>query len=188
MDLFQDLTEAQAQAVRHKDGPLLVLAGAGSGKTRVVTRRMANLVREGVKPWSILGITFTNKAAGEMRERVKQLAAEDVWVSTFHSFCARMLRRHLDLEPYTREFSIFDQDDSKRLVEDVLEELRIDDKQNKPASIQASISRFKNAMARPEDVSASASSFGARVVAQAFERYQARLQASNALDFDDLLL
>ncbi|MHC5081696.1 MAG: ATP-dependent helicase, partial [Planctomycetota bacterium] len=189
MDIFQDVTEAQARAIRHRSGPLLVIAGAGSGKTRVVTRRIAHLIHEGQNPWNILGITFTNKAADEMRERVKALIEEDPWISTFHSFCARTLRRHLEQEGYTKDFTIFDEDDKNRLLREVLEEVGADPQHVKPAAAGAYISRLKNAMKEPEEAPELAWGGGrARTLVRVYHAYLDRLQRNNALDFDDLLL
>ncbi|MHC4599046.1 MAG: ATP-dependent helicase, partial [Planctomycetota bacterium] len=188
MDIFEDITAAQEQAIRHKDGPLLVLAGAGSGKTRVVTRRIASLVHGGVDPRHVLGITFTNKAADEMRERVRELVEEDLWISTFHAFCARTLRRHILLEGYTHEFTIFDEDDRRNLVKEVLGDLQADLKQNKPARVAAVISRMKNSLETSDDAPAAGRGFGRTLHARVYETYQKRLRLNNALDFDDLLL
>ncbi|MHC4778261.1 MAG: ATP-dependent helicase [Planctomycetota bacterium] len=189
MNIFHEVTEAQKDAIRHRDGPLLVLAGAGSGKTRVVTRRIAALVRSGVAPHGVLGITFTNKASDEMRERVRALVEEDIWISTFHSFCARILRRHILLEGYTNDFTIYDEDDRRSLIKEVLIDQYVDLKQNKPAKVAAVISKLKNSMVSPEDASAElGGGFGQQLHARAYESYQQRLRRNNALDFDDLLL
>ena len=187
MDLLKDVTQSQAKAITHVEGPLLVLAGAGSGKTRVVTRRIAHLASVGVAPWNILGITFTNKAAGEMAERVKALVDGDVLICTFHSFCARMLRRHIG-EGWTPDFTIFDQDDSRKLVKDVISGLNLDPRDFAPNRVHNEISRLKNAMQSPEEAAGSKFDFRGRTIARIYTAYQERLKANNALDFDDLLL
>src|SRR5437763_7304648 len=141
-DLLADLTPAQAEAVAHFEGPLLILAGAGSGKTRVITRRVAYLLRQGVRPAQILAITFTNKAANEMRQRVEALVPESrVWISTFHSLGARLVRQHADRLGLERNFTIYDQRDRTRLVKDALEAANIDNVRFTPERIEAAISR-----------------------------------------------
>ncbi len=187
MDLFRDVTDSQAEAIRSTEGPLLVLAGAGSGKTRVVTYRIAHLVRGGRNPWNLLGITFTNKAAGEMQERVRALVEEDIWISTFHAFCARQLRRHLRHDRFTNDFTIFDEEDRRRLIRDILADLEVDPKQFQPAPVAQAVSARKNAAAGSGDP---VRGFGAwrEVVTEVQETYQERLARNNALDFDDLLL
>jgi ATP-dependent DNA helicase UvrD/PcrA len=185
--ILQDLNPAQREAVLHRDSPLLVVAGAGSGKTRVVTRRIAHLVACGEKPWSILAVTFTNKAAGEMRERVAELLGEEspVWVSTFHSTAARVLRREDGGVSRTRNFTIYDQDDSKRLVKAVLGDLKADSEEFSPRQVMTAIDRWKNKGVRPDDVEPGF--YRDRVFAKAYHLYEQRLQLADALDFNDLL-
>ena len=145
MDIFAGLNPAQKEAVEHTDGPLLIMAGAGSGKTKVLTCKVANLLAKGVAPWSILAITFTNKAATEMRERVDRMigeGAKDVWLSTFHSFCAKFLRREVEATGmYKRNFVIYDSSDSQVVIKECLKELNLDPKQYAPSSIQNAISK-----------------------------------------------
>src|SRR6516165_3964949 len=149
-DLLADLTPAQREAVTHTEGPLLILAGAGSGKTRVITRRVAYLLSQGVRPGNVLAITFTNKAAGEMRQRVETLVPESrVWISTFHSLGARLLRQYADRLGLERNFTIYDQTDRTRLVKAALEAADIDSVRFTPEHIQAAISKAKNQLLRP---------------------------------------
>ena len=147
MSIYDTLNEQQKEAVYHTEGPLLILAGAGSGKTRVLTHRIAYLIEEkGVNPWNILAITFTNKAAGEMRERVDRLVgfgSESIWVSTFHSMCVRILRRHIELLGYDNSFTIYDTDDQKTLMKDICKLLQIDTKIYRERSLLAAISQAK---------------------------------------------
>ena len=194
MSIYDTLNTEEAEAVRHTEGPVLILAGAGSGKTRVITHRIAYLMDEcGVNPWNILAITFTNKAAGEMRERVDNLigfGAESVWISTFHSMCVRILRRHIDLMGYDSSFTIYDTDDQKSLMKDVCKYLKIDTKDLKERAILSEISSAKNELITPlqyreENVGVS---FRNKRIADAYEEYQKRLKKNNALDFDDLLM
>ena len=155
MSIYDTLNEQQSEAVLHTEGPLLILAGAGSGKTRVLTHRIAYLIEEkGVNPWNILAITFTNKAAGEMRERVDQLVgfgSESIWVSTFHSTCVRILRRHIDLLGYDTNFTIYDADDQKTLMKDVCKLLNIDTKVYRERSLLNAISHAKDELVTPEE-------------------------------------
>ena len=193
MDLYDSLNDEQYQAVTHGSGPLLVLAGAGSGKTRVITHRIAHLIREcGVSPYRILAITFTNKAANEMKERVARLldnAYNDVWVSTFHSACVRMLRRFCTGLGYESNFAIYDTDDQKRAMKDVLRHLNIDVKQFPPKQVLAVISKAKNELIGPEEFRSSEIGRGCdRNIARAYTEYQEFLQKNNAFDFDDLLM
>ncbi len=187
-----DLNEAQREAVLATEGPLLVVAGAGSGKTRVLTYRVAHLIRAcGVKPNEILAITFTNKAAGEMRERLERMlgqTARAIWILTFHAACGRMLRREAERLGYRSTFTIYDDQDQVRLVKACLEELGKDPKRFSPRGIHAQISRAKNELVSPEDYAARVASFWDQTVAEAYELYQQRLHASNAVDFDDLLM
>ncbi|HXF99119.1 MAG TPA: UvrD-helicase domain-containing protein [Gaiellaceae bacterium] len=187
-----DLNEAQRAAVLHTEGPLLVVAGAGSGKTRVLTYRVAHLIRAcGVKPNEILAITFTNKAAGEMRERLERMlgaTARAIWILTFHAACGRMLRREAQRLGYTSTFTIYDDQDQVRLVKACLEELGKDPKRFSPRGIHAQISRAKNELVSPAEYRARVASFWDQTVAEVYELYQRRLHASNAVDFDDLLM
>ncbi len=190
--LLEGLNPPQRDAVVHRGGPLLVVAGAGSGKTRVLTRRIAHLVATGeVAPWEILAITFTNKAAGEMRERLGDLvgsSVERMWVSTFHSACVRMLRAHGDRLGYRRSFSIYDDSDSRRLVEQVLKELGIDTKKIPPRSVQSAISQAKAELVDFESYKERAQTVFERRIADVYAGYQQRLTASSAMDFDDILM
>ena len=192
MDLMQGLNEPQQRAVACLQGPLLIVAGAGSGKTRVLTFRIANLLEHGVPPYRILAITFTNKAAREMRERVDTLigdAAQDVWLSTFHSFCARLLRMELEhYGRYAKNFVIYDAADSKGLIRECLKELNIDEKHTAPGAVQAHISDAKNRLLDVAAFTAQATDFFAEQVAKIYALYQSKLQENNALDFDDLLM
>ncbi|TET35170.1 MAG: ATP-dependent DNA helicase PcrA [Planctomycetota bacterium] len=191
-DPLANLTEAQTAAVLHRGGPLLVVAGAGSGKTRVVTCRVAKLVLDGVPPWAILAITFTNKAANEMRERVAALTDAatlgQMRVSTFHSFCAWLLRRHAEEVGLTRDFSIYDEADQLSVVKSVMSEKGIDPASFKPGMIHSMISRAKNEMKGPEAYDEDAYDIYERTVARVYRGYQALLKVQNAVDFDDLLL
>ncbi|HLX32158.1 MAG TPA: UvrD-helicase domain-containing protein [Gaiellaceae bacterium] len=186
-----DLNPAQREAVLHTEGPVLVVAGAGSGKTRVLTRRIAHLLGAvGVKPPEILAITFTNKAAGEMRERVGDLVgppARAAWVMTFHSACGRILRREAQRLGYRSNFTIYDQADQVRLVKRCLEELERDPKRFTPRGIHSQISHAKNTLVSPEAYSERIASFYDQTVAEVYDLYQKRLFASNAVDFDDML-
>jgi len=187
-----DLNDAQREAVLATEGPLLVVAGAGSGKTRVLTYRVAHLIRAcGVKPNEILAITFTNKAAGEMRERLERMlgqTARAIWILTFHAACGRMLRREAERLGYRSTFTIYDDQDQVRLVKACLEELGKDPKRFSPRGIHAQISRAKNELVSPEEYRSRVASFWDQTVAEAYELYQRRLHASNAVDFDDLLM
>ncbi len=188
MDLLSDLTPAQREAVTHLDGPLLIIAGAGSGKTRVITRRVGYLLQQGVRPWNILAITFTNKAAGEMRQRVETLAPRSrVWISTFHSFGARILRQYADRLGLDRNFTIYDQDDRKKVVQEALAAANIDNVHFTPDRIQAAISRAKNQLLDPPGYTATATDFFGQTVARVYPLYEKKLRDGNALDFDDLL-
>ena len=187
------LNAPQREAVQHTEGPLLVLAGAGSGKTRVLTHRIAYLIEEkGVNPWNILAITFTNKAAGEMRDRVDRIVgygAESIWVSTFHSACVRILRRHIDLLGYDTSFTIYDTDDQKTLMKDICKHLNVDTKIYKERNLLSMISSAKNEMITPEEYRLRAEGdFGRQKAALVYEEYEKQMRANNALDFDDLLL
>ncbi len=187
-DLLDELTPAQREAVTHFEGPLLILAGPGSGKTRVITRRVAWLLQQGVRPNNILAITFTNKAAGEMRQRVEQLVPGcRVWVSTFHSFGARLLRQYADRLELDRNFTIYDQNDRARIVKMALEDAGIDNARFSPESIAGAISKAKNQLLGPDRFAERAGDFYEKTVAGIYPLYEKRLRDSNALDFDDLL-
>jgi len=178
--------------VEHTDGPLLIMAGAGSGKTKVLTCKVANLLAKGVAPWSILAITFTNKAATEMRERVDRMigeGAKDVWLSTFHSFCAKFLRREVEATGmYKRNFVIYDSSDSQVVIKECLKELNLDPKQYAPSSIQNAISNAKNQLMGPKAVARDADNFFQQKVAEVYALYAKKLRTNNAMDFDDLLM
>ncbi len=191
--LLADLTEPQRQAVTHVQGPLLVLAGAGSGKTRVITRRIAWLVlRVGLAPWNILAITFTNKAAGEMRERVARLVSERqaraITICTFHSLCARLLRQYARQAGLPENYSIYDTGDQERAVKRALERLQISGTNFPPSRVLAAISNAKNDLVGPEEFARQAHDFSDRHIARIYHQYQEQLQKSQALDFDDLLM
>jgi DNA helicase-2/ATP-dependent DNA helicase PcrA len=187
-DLLVGLTESQRQAVTHIDGPQLVLAGPGSGTTRVVTHRIVYLLRHGIPDRSILALTFTNKASLEMRNRVARLAPDsNVWISTFHRFCARLLRRYASLVGLAENFTIYDTDDSRRALKSVLEQHDFDANQVTPDRIGAAISAAKNRLLSPEDFPAVARGSAGVIAARLYPHYQERLLASNAVDFDDLL-
>jgi len=193
MDLYASLNEMQAEAVRHERGPLLILAGAGSGKTRVITHRIARLICEcGVSPYRILAITFTNKAADEMKERVAKLLDDefnDVWVSTFHSMCVRMLRRFCPAIGYDQNFVIYDTDDQKRAMRDTLKHLNIDVKMLPPKQVLSVISSAKNELIGPEEFRTSKLGLSVdRNISRAYAEYQELLRKNNAFDFDDLLM
>ena len=189
MDLLSDLNESQRQAVTHIDGPLLVLAGAGSGKTRVITRRVAHLIRQGVAPWQVLAITFTNKAAREMAERIAALdAPPGATACTFHSLCARLLREfagECDLSP---RYSIYDDADQKRLVKRVMTAAGLDAATINPAAALSAISHAKMRLQRADAYADQAATFGQRQLAKVYAAYERALHAANALDFDDLLM
>jgi DNA helicase II / ATP-dependent DNA helicase PcrA len=190
-ELLEGLNEPQREAVLHGEGPLLILAGAGSGKTRVLTHRIAHLVGSGAaRPGEILAITFTNKAAGEMRERVEALVggrARAMWVMTFHSACARMLRSDAQRLGYTRGFTIYDEQDSLRLVKACIDELDVDPKRFAPRGIRRQISDAKNQLLDAEAYRLKVSSFFEQTAADVYDLYEKRLHAANAMDFDDLL-
>ena len=193
MSIYDSMNERQREAVFHTEGPLLILAGAGSGKTRVLTHRIAYLIEEkGVNPWNILAITFTNKAAGEMRERVDRLVAfgaESVWVSTFHSACVRILRRHIDRLGYDSKFTIYDSDDQKTLMKDICKRLQIDTKQWKEKTLLGIISSAKNELIGAQEYEMNTmGDFSKRKIAEAYKEYQRQLRTNNALDFDDLIM
>lgn len=193
MSIYDKLNEPQREAVYHTDGPLLILAGAGSGKTRVLTHRIAYLIEErNVNPWNILAITFTNKAAGEMRERVDSLVgfgSESIWVSTFHSMCVRILRRFIDRLGYDNRFTIYDTDDQKTLMKEVCKKVAIDTKVFKERSLMSAISSAKNELILPDEFELNVGGDFAKLkIAKVYREYEAQLRANNALDFDDLLV
>lgn len=189
MDLLADLTPPQRQAVTHKDGPLLVLAGAGSGKTRVITRRVAYMMREGVPGKNILALTFTNKAAGEMRERIEAASPDSkVWVGTFHGLCARLLRSYAALVGIDRNFTIYDQGDRLRAVKQVMTQLDLENTSVSPEKVESAISKAKNELLSPEAYAKRHGDHVAAVTAKVYGLYQKRLRDSSAVDFDDLLV
>ena len=193
MAVYDTLNKPQKEAVFHTEGPLLILAGAGSGKTRVLTHRIAYLIEEkGVNPWNILAITFTNKAAEEMRQRVDSLVgigAESIWVSTFHSMCVRILRRYIDRLGYDNRFTIYDTDDQKTLMKEVCRKTDIDTKRFKERMLLSVISSAKNEMILPEEFELNAGGdFVQLKIAKVYKEYEAQMRANNALDFDDLLV
>lgn len=193
MAVYDTLNKPQKEAVFHTEGPLLILAGAGSGKTRVLTHRIAYLIEEkGVNPWNILAITFTNKAAEENRQRVDSLVgigAESIWVSTFHSMCVRILRRYIDRLGYDNRFTIYDTDDQKTLMKEVCRKTDIDTKRFKERMLLSVISSAKNEMILPEEFELNAGGdFVQLKIAKVYKEYEAQMRANNALDFDDLLV
>lgn len=191
--LLDTLNKEQREAVLNTEGPLLILAGAGSGKTRVITHRIAYLIEDkGVNPWNIMAITFTNKAAGEMRERVDELVgfgSESIWVATFHSSCVKILRRHIDKIGYDNNFTIYDTDDQKTLIKDICKRLNVDTKTLKERAILSAISSAKNELISAERyIKESGDNFGKSKIGHIYKEYQAQLKKNNALDFDDLLV
>ena len=193
MNSYETMNEMQQEAVTHTEGPLLILAGAGSGKTRVLTHRTAYLIEEaGVNPYHIMAITFTNKAAGEMRERIDDMVgygSESIWVSTFHSSCVRILRRFIDRLGYDTNFTIYDGDDQKSLIKDICKRLEIDTKIYKERSFLGAISSAKDELVSPEEFTLRAQGDFAKLKqAQVYREYQASLKKNNALDFDDLIM
>ncbi len=192
MNILENLNPTQIKAVKHIKGPLLILAGAGSGKTRVLTHRIAYLIKkQGIDPNKILAITFTNKAANEMQERIERLIGFDsrrMWIMTFHAACGRILRREIKRLGYTSNFSILDESDSVRLIRNCLIELDYDPKRYPPKSIKNQISSLKNELIDTETYQASASSYFEKIVSCVYQLYQERLFANNSLDFDDLIM
>ena len=191
MDFLDKLNPQQRQAVTAGAGPVLVLAGPGSGKTRVLTQRVAYLIaKEGVRPYQMLAVTFTNKAANEMKNRVREMlgemAADGLWLGTFHSICARLLRRESEQLPFDASFVIYDDDDQQRVVKGAIHDLNLDDKTYRPQSVHAAISRAKNDLIFPEDYPIQ--TYRDEVVKRVYKRYQELLKQNNAVDFDDLLL
>lgn len=193
MSMYDTLNEQQKQGVFTVDGPVLLLAGAGSGKTRVLTHRIAYLIEEmGVDSWNVMAITFTNKAAGEMKERVKDivgLGAEKIWVSTFHSTCVKILHRYIDRLGYDNNFTIYDTDDQKTVMKDICKRLQIDTKMMKERSFLSAISSAKDELVSPNEYSLHAmGDFKKQKIAQVYQEYQTVLKKNNALDFDDLIM
>ena len=193
MSIYDSLNREQKEAVLTVDGPLLLLAGAGSGKTRVLTHRIAYMIDEmGVNPWHILAITFTNKAAAEMRERVDNIVgfgAEQVWVATFHSTCVKILRRHIDRLGFSNDFTIYDTDDQKSVIKDICKRFQIDTKQLKERTIMSAISSAKDELISPLEYELNAfGDFNKKKIASVYKEYQAILKRCNALDFDDLIV
>ncbi len=193
-ELLDKLNDRQKEAVEYVDGPLLILAGAGSGKTRVLTYKIAYLLQQGVvKPWEILAITFTNKAAKEMKERVMALVdgeeASSLWLGTFHSVCVRILRREIELLGYSKEFNIFDEIDKDKVIKEVMKKLNIDEKQYPVASIKGEIGRAKDSMKSPDQyIKEVAGDFRREKIGEIYKEYQNTLKKNNSIDFDDILL
>lgn len=191
MDILSGLNEPQREAACHTEGPLLILAGAGSGKTRVLTHRIAYLLQQGVAPWQILAVTFTNKAAQEMRERVEKLvgpAASAIWVSTFHTACVRILRQEIQELGFNKNFVIFDSQDQLTLVKNILKEMNLSDKNYHPKALLGAISTAKNELVSAEEYQRKAADYWANTVAEVYLKYQRKLRANNGLDFDDLIM
>ena len=193
MSKYDTLNPQQKEAVFHTEGPLLLLAGAGSGKTRVITHRIAYLIEEmGVRPWNILAITFTNKAAAEMRSRVDDIAgfgSDQIWVSTFHSMCVRILRRHSDRLGFDTAFTIYDTDDQKTIMKEVCKKLQIDTKQMKERTLMGMISKAKDELISPEEFALNAmGDYKQQKIAEVYKEYQELLKKNNAMDFDDLIV
>ena len=190
--IFEDLNDAQRRAVEIVGGPILVFAGAGSGKTRVLTHKIAYLINEiGIPPQNILAVTFTNKAASEMKSRVQSIVSSDatkVNVGTFHSICAGILRRQIHKIGYTNNFTIYDQNDSKSLIKEVVKEINLDLKTYDPRTCQIKISQYKNKLQSPENVASLSTDIFEERIAQVYEHYQKKLKDFNSVDFDDLLL
>jgi DNA helicase-2/ATP-dependent DNA helicase PcrA len=186
------LNPPQREAVINTEGPLLILAGAGSGKTRALTHRVAHLISEGTPPWAILAITFTNKAAREMRERVIDLsgdAALDAWVMTFHACCARILRRDIEKLGYKGNFSIYDDEDQMAVIKSIIKDMDINDKQYPPREVKSIISDAKNRLLTPAEwLEEAGEDFRNAKVHEIFVKYEYRLKNNNALDFDDIIL
>ncbi|NRG45625.1 DNA helicase PcrA [Bacillus sp. CRN 9] len=190
--LLNGLNPQQQNAVKATDGPLLIMAGAGSGKTRVLTHRIAYLmVEKGVNPYNILAITFTNKAAREMRERIQNMmggAADQIWISTFHSMCVRILRRDIDRIGFNRNFTILDSTDQQSVIKNILKEKNLDPKKFDPRAILGSISSAKNELITPEEYAKTAGDYFQQVISDVYTDYQKRLRKNHALDFDDLIM
>ncbi|MCL2498608.1 MAG: UvrD-helicase domain-containing protein, partial [Symbiobacteriaceae bacterium] len=190
MDMEASLNPQQQEAVEYCHGPVLILAGAGSGKTRVLIHRIAWLLHQGIAPERILAITFTNKAAAEMRYRATEMVgarAGRLWVFTFHATCVRILRRHIDLLGYKSSFSIIDAGDAERTTRGIIRNLGLDDKIYTPGAVYAIIDRAKNSMQTPEELASAAIDHYSRNVARIYQEYQQLLQRNNSLDFNDLI-
>lgn len=190
MDLLDKLNPMQREAVITTEGPLLLLAGAGSGKTRVLTHRIAYLIENGTNPFNIIAITFTNKASREMKERVESLVTENdgIWVSTFHSACVRILRREINKINFDNSFTIYDADDCEKLIKSVIKELNINEKQFPPRAVMSEISKLKDELIGPDKYEITAAGdYRASVIAKIYKQYQKRLKDSNSLDFDDII-
>ena len=193
MSVVETLNDKQKEAALYIEGPLLILAGAGSGKTRVITNRTAYMIKEkGINPFNILAITFTNKAAGEMRERINDIVgygAESIWVATFHSTCARILRRYIDRIGYDTSYTIYDTDDVKSVINDIIKRFEINTKYTSARALINCISSCKNEMITANQFARdNAGDFGMNDYVRVYKEYEEVLKKSNALDFDDLLL
>lgn len=190
--LLKGLNPEQQDAVKATDGPLLIMAGAGSGKTRVLTHRIGYLmVEKGVNPYNILAITFTNKAAREMRERIQRMmggAADEIWISTFHSMCVRILRRDIDRIGFNRNFTILDTTDQQSVIKGILKDKNLDPKKFDPRAILGAISSAKNELTTPEEFSKTTGDYYQQVVSDVYTEFQKRLRRNQALDFDDLIM
>ena len=191
-NIYESLNDEQKDAVMHTQGPVLILAGAGSGKTRVLVHRIAYMIdKEGISPFNILAITFTNKAAGEMRQRIDDMVgfgADQIWVATFHSTCVRILRRHIDLLGYDTNFTIYDTDDSKSVMKQVFKNLNIDNKQIKEKRVLNTISSCKDELMGVDEYESYAHGYEEERIAACYREYQETLKSSNALDFDDIIV
>ncbi len=192
-ELVKGMNPPQAEAVKYTDGPLLIMAGAGSGKTRVLTHRVAYLMAsKQIAPWNILAITFTNKAAREMKDRIARLVggvADDIWISTFHSMCVRILRRDIDRIRYDRNFSILDSSDQLTAIKQVLKELNLDPKKYEPRTLLGMISNHKNELRTPQDAAALVGTNPyEKVISDVYTAYEKKLKQNNVLDFDDLIM
>lgn len=191
MNLERELNPQQLEAVRRTEGPLIIFAGAGSGKTRVLTYRIAHLLNMGISPFRVMAVTFTNRAAAEMRERVQQLVgsdARDLWVSTFHSMAVRILRREARFIPYDRSFIIYDSADQLTVIKHCIEELRVDDRKFRPRGVLAEISSLKNELVTPKEYLELTRNVREETIADLYSLYQKKLLQQNAMDFDDLLV
>ena len=191
-EILEGLNDKQYEAVVNTEGPCLVIAGAGSGKTKVLTHKIAYLIKEkGVKPWDILAITFTNKAANEMKERIANLVgdeAADIWMGTYHSICVRILRRYIDRIGYKSDFVIFDTSDQRTLVKECLKTLKVDDKLFTDRAVLSEISNGKNEMLEPKAYQTKyTGDYRKEVIGRIYELYQQRLKENNAIDFDDII-
>ena len=190
-EIIEGLNNRQKEAVLATEGPCLVIAGAGSGKTKVLTHKIAYEIANGVKPWKILAITFTNKAASEMKDRIEKLigdAAKDLWMGTFHSICVRILRKYIDRIGFQTDFVIFDTSDQKTLMKECLKALKVDDKIFTDRGVLAEISNGKNEMLEPKAYGVKyAGDFRKEKIAEIYELYQRKLKENNAIDFDDII-